>query len=233
MYNVFVFCGGKCGGTTLSETFNRNGYKALHLHNFTCNGFNNPTVDITNIYDILENSCKNNEIVYIIDSYRTPLERKFYSFFQNINTHLPNYKELKMKEIVDFFNENLLNKLEDYHPINNILNYYNIPPFKEFNFEKGYNLCKKNNIFFIKILFKDVNSWDTILSRIFKKQILIHPKNLTSSKEINSLYEEFKKNYRIPKNYIENELKEDIEFQIYNTKQQQDDYIQKWLEKSF
>ena len=54
-YNVFVFCGGKCGGTTLSETFNKNDYEALHLHSFNCNGFNNPNTDITKIYDILEN----------------------------------------------------------------------------------------------------------------------------------------------------------------------------------
>jgi len=233
MYNVFVFCGGKCGGTTLSETFNKNDYKALHLHSFNCNGFNNPNTDITNIYDILENSCKNYETVYIIDSYRTPIERKFSSFFEGINTHLPNYKNLPIKEIIDFFNENLLNKIEDYHPMNDILSYYNMTPFKEFNFETGYNLCKKNNILFIKILFKDINIWDTILSEILKKNLSIHPKNLTSSKEINNLYEEFKKNYKIPKIYIENELTKDSQFQIYNTKIQQDDYIKKWLKKSF
>ena len=52
-------------------------------------------------------------------------------------------------------------------------------------------------------------------------------------KENNKLYVEFKEKYRIPKKYIENVLSKDIEFQIYNTKQQQDKYIKKWLNKSF
>jgi len=233
MYNVFVFCGGKCGGTTISETFNRNGYNSIHLHDFNCNGFNNPNTDITNIYDILENSCKKYKNVLIIDSYRTPIERKISSFFECINTHLPNYKNLSIKEIIDFFNNQLLNKIENYHSINNILNYFNISLFKNFDFKKGYNLHKHNNMIFIKILFKDIKNWDKILSEIVKKNILIYPKNLTSNKEINEIYEEFKKNYRVPKSYIENELSKDSEFEIYNTQKEQDEYIKKWLEKSF
>jgi hypothetical protein len=233
MYNVFVFCGGKCGGTTISETFNRNGYNSIHLHDFNCNGFNNPNTDITNIYDILEKSCKKHENVFIIDSYRTPIERKISSFFEGIDRHLPNYKNLSIQEIIDFFNNELLNKIENYHSINNILNYFNISLFKNFDFKKGYNLHKHNNMIFIKILFKDIKNWDKILSEIVKKNILIYPKNLTSNKEINEIYEEFKKNYRVPKSYIENELSKDSEFEIYNTQKEQDEYIKKWLEKSF
>jgi hypothetical protein len=233
MYNVFVFCGGKCGGSTLAETFDKNNYKAIHLHGFNCAGFNNPGINLTNIHDILENSCKNYKHVFVIDSYRNPIERKVSAFFQNINIHLPNYENLTIEEIINFFNKNLLNDIENYHSINNILDYYKIPRFKKFDFENGYNLCKKDNKIFIKILFKDIKNWDKILSKIFKKNIVIHPKNLTKDKENNKLYEAFKKNYRIPKEYLENVLTKDTEFQIYNTQEEQDKYLKKWLAKSF
>jgi hypothetical protein len=38
MYDVFILCGGKCGGTTLANTFNFYNYKVAHLHSFTCVG---------------------------------------------------------------------------------------------------------------------------------------------------------------------------------------------------
>lgn len=234
MFNVFVFCGGKCGGSTLTETFNKNNFNAVHLHGFNCLGFNNPhDVDLTNIFDILESSCKTYEKVFVIDSYRNPIERKVSSFFQNISIYLPNYKNISIEEIINFFNDELLNTIENYHSINDILNHYKIPLFKTFDFEKGYNLCKQNKLIFIKILFKDIKNWNNILSKIFKKKIIIYPKNLTKDKENNKLYVEFKEKYRIPKKYIENVLSKDTEFQIYNTKQQQDKYIKKWLSKSF
>ena len=44
-YNVFVFCGGKCGGTTLSQTFNKNGYETTHLHSFQSKGMFNSSIN--------------------------------------------------------------------------------------------------------------------------------------------------------------------------------------------
>ena len=37
----------------------------------------------------------------------------------------------------------------------------------------------------------------------------------------------------VPKSYLENILINDIEFKIYNNKEEQEKYIEKWLEKSF
>ena len=56
----------------------------------------------------------------------------------------------------------------------------------------------------------------------------MHNGNLTKNKPINNLYEEFKQNYKVPKTYIENILKNDINFKIYNTKKEQKEYIDKW-----
>jgi len=45
-YDIIVFCGGKCGGTTLSRTFQQNNFKLLHMHSLTCNGLFNHVLNI-------------------------------------------------------------------------------------------------------------------------------------------------------------------------------------------
>jgi hypothetical protein len=233
MFNVFVFCSGKCGGTTLANTFSKNGYTTTHLHGLKCKGNFNSNIDVNKSIETLDNSCKQYKNVYIIDSYRTPIERKISSFFQHIKTHIPNYTDLSVQEIISWFNNNLLYNIETYESINQILNYYNIPLFDRFNFDKKYNITKKDNKIFIKLLFKDINNWDKILSEIFEKPIIIHNSNLTENKPINDLYVKFKNEYKVPKDYIINYLPKDKEFKIYNTEKNQKAYIEDWLKKSY
>jgi hypothetical protein len=231
IYNIFVYCGGKCGSTTLNETFKKNNYSSLHVHS---NEEYHRTYKTKNtIFNVIDLSCKNFENVYIIDSYRTPIERKISSFFENAWYYLPNYNDLTINQMIDFFNVNLIDTIEEYHSIDEVLKHYNFPLFTEFNFEKKYNITKKDNKIFIKLLFKDIHNWDIILSGIFQKDIIMHNENLTKDKPINDLYEEFKKNYKVPKTYIENILKNDIDFKIYNTEKEQEEYIAKWLELSY
>ena len=96
-----------------------------------------------------------------------------------------------------------------------------------------YNIIKKDNKVFIKILFRDIHIWDKILSEIFDKEITIYPENLTTDKEINNLYKKFKNEYKVPKSFIYNQLKNDKEFKIYNTQDDQEDYIKKWIDNSY
>ena len=231
--DIFVYCGGKCGGSTLINTFYKNEYKTLHLHTINCKGFlNYIDFNINDIHDILNESCKNKDI-YIIDSYRTPIERKISSFFQNISLDIPNYESLSVEEIIDVFNRHFITYSEEYHPINEPLLHYDIPLFTKFDFEKKYNIVKKDNKIFIKILFKDIKEWDKILSEIFGKEIIIYPLNLTENKDVYELYQKFKSLYKVPKTYIDNVLMNDTEFKIYNTKEEQEEYIKKWLSNSY
>ena len=113
------------------------------------------------------------------------------------------------------------------------MEHYHIPLFTHFDFEKGYNIVKQDNKIFIKLLFKDIQNWDKNLSEIFGKNIIMHNDNLTTNKNTNSLYEKFKKKYKVPKHYINNELVRDAEFKIYNTEKEQKEYIEKWLTRSY
>ena len=228
--NVFVYCSGKCGSATLLNTFTNNKFDTIHLHD---NSYYKHAYKCKNsIFELIDKSCKQFDKIYIIDSYRTPIERKISSFFQNIKTHIKNYESMSIDELVTFFNKNLLNKIEEYHSINEVLSYYKIPLFSNFNFESRYNIAVQNNKVFIKILFKDINKWGKILSDIFGKEIVIHSENLTNHKKINNLYSEFKKKYRVPKSYIDIKLNSDKEFKIYNTKEDRDKYIKYWTELS-
>lgn len=230
-YNVFVYCGGKCGSMTLRNTFINNNYQTIHLHlNADYLAVYKTSYDI---FDLINVSAKKYDTIYLIDSYRTPIERKISSFFQNIHLHIPNYNDLTLTQIITDFNTNLLYIVEEYLSLNEVLNHYQVPLFTVFDFEKGYNLIKKENKVFIKILFKDIDKWDTILSSIFQKPITIYPDNLTENKPLNFLYKNFLKEYKVPNAYLEHMKINDTEFKIYNTKKEQKAYLEKWKKKSY
>ena len=225
-YDVFVYCGGKCGSSPLHTTFINNGYKSLHIHD---NNYYRKIYKENNntIFDLIDNSCKDKK-VYIIDSYRTPIERKISSFFQNITIHLPEYKNMSVEELIIYFNEYHLAILEENHSQDEVLEHYNIPLFTTFDFAKGYNIVEKDNKVFIKLLFRDIKRWGDILSEIMCKEIVIHSNNLTENKDTYGLYSEFKNKYKVPSSYMHHLVENDIHFKIYNTIEEQNTYPTKF-----
>ena len=230
LYQVFIYCGGKTGSKTLCSTFSNNDFLTIHTHSNENYMAIHDTSD--NIFKLIDESSKNFENIYIIDSYRNPLERKISSFFHKIHKYLPNCESLSLDELVSYFNDNLLHTIEDYHPINEVLNHYYIPLWSSFDFNKKYNLTKHGNIHFIKILFKDIAIWDSLLSGIFGKNIIMHNNNLTIDKPTYNLYKSFLEVYKVPKKYLY-VIKEDREFNIYNNREEKIDYFKKWAKKSF
>jgi hypothetical protein len=216
--DIIVYCGGKCGSSTLHNTFKKNGYKSFKIHNnnyfqYLCNNFKK---DINKtIYDVIDFNVNQCKPIYIIDSYRTPIERKISSFFQNIDNHISNYNKKTTEDIISIFNEKFLYELEDYHSIDEVMQHYGLDKFTEFDFKNKYNIVKKDNIIFIKIRFNDINEWSEILNKIFNKKINLHNDNLTITKPINKLYNEFKENYRLPEKYFNKYLINDIALNIY------------------
>lgn len=226
---VFVYCSRKCGSMTLTKTFNQY-YKAFHVHN---------QQDFVNFYketkysifDVIEYNSKTNKDIYVIDVYRTPIERKISSFFQSIDNHFPNYKKYNTRTLIKFFNRRFIYNLEEFQSIDEIMKHYDIPVFTNFDFEKGYNIVKKDNIHFIKLRFNDIQNWSKILSNIFNRNINIISDNISDNKEYAHIYKVFKKYYFIPKNYYFNILPNDINFKIYNTEEEQKEYYEKWKKR--
>tara|TARA_Y200000002_G_C22678985_1_gene663223 strand:+ start:1035 stop:1733 length:699 start_codon:yes stop_codon:yes gene_type:complete len=227
--DVLIMCGGKCGSSTLLKTLENNGYKCIKVHSIE--DYNNQ-FQSNKLFDTINISCKKKKF-YIIDSYRTPIERKISSFFENIDVHVPRWRYLSIINLIMIFNKNFLYPLEEYHSIDEVLNHYKLPIFKTFNFDKKYNIIHKNNKFFIKILHKDIDNWSLILSKIFKKNINISNENLSKNKNYKHLYEKFKFFYRVPRHYLDYMINYDIEFKIYNSSKEQEDYINYWRNKSY
>jgi hypothetical protein len=223
-FDVICLTGGKCGSTTLNATFKKNGYNSTKIHNIY--DYKLQFGD-DNLIKFINNSASN-KTLYLIDSYRTPIERKISSFFQNINKHIPDYKNKTCEELIDTFNTSYLNHIEEYHSINPIMREYGLEPFDTFDFKKKYVLIEKGNLVFIKILFSDINEWSDILSEIFNKKIILEPSNISFKKDYFSIYSEFKSKYTTTKYYLEHILKYDREFTIFNTPEQQQKYIEKW-----
>ena len=227
--DVLIMCGGKCGSSTLYISLKSAGYKCLKIHS-TQDYIQQFGSD--NLYKTINLSSAKKKL-FIIDSYRTPIERKISSFFQNIHINIPNYKSLTMQQLIHIFNLKYLHDIEEYHSINEILNHYNIPLFKEFNFKRGFNIKIVKNKIFIKLLYKDIDIWNKILSKIFNKNIIIKNDNLSKNKDYIQIYNRFKEKYIVPKNYLIILKKFDKEFRIYNTKEEQFKYILKWWNRSY
>jgi hypothetical protein len=221
--DIICLTGGKCGSSTLNRTFILNGYKSIKVH-YKADFIEQFKYD--GLIDLINNSSRTKKI-YLIDSYRTPIERKISSFFENIHHHVPNYLDKSTEELIDIFNKKYIKHIEEYNSINPIMLEYGLELFDTFDFNKGYVIKEKNNIVFIKILFSDIKKWDIILSNILNKKIIIYNCNISSNKNYYSLYEEFKIKYKVPKSYL-NDLKNNVDFNIFNTKIQQEKYIDKW-----
>lgn len=226
--DVICLTGGKCGSSTLNVIFNKNGFKCIKVHN---------KQDFINIYkydgliDLINRSSKNKEL-YIIDSYRTPIERKISSFFNNISKHVPSFKNKNCEELIDLFNTKYLEILEEEHPINSIMEEYGVEPFNTFDFNKKYVIKKVGNIIYIKLLFSNINNWGENLSEIFNKKFIMYQANLSKNKQYFLMYNKFKLMYKTKKAYINDILKNDKQFRIFNTPEQQDIYINKYLKSA-
>lgn len=86
--NTFIYCGGKCGSSTLYETIRKNNFKGIKLHSNAGHMFFNGG---ESVFDIINHNRNHNEILYFIDSYRNPIERKISLFFNNGVFNLNDY----------------------------------------------------------------------------------------------------------------------------------------------
>lgn len=237
--NFFVYCGRKSGSTTLKHTCsNIDNALSIQIHNNEDYLYKYGQCKFNSIFDLVENNTKKHKTIYIIDSYRTPIEKKISSFFEDIDNYIPNYKDCDISFLISYFNKKYIygNKCthiytEDYEPLDEMLEYFNLSPIKNFNFDQQFEVIKHKNLVFIKLRFHEIEKWDVLLSKIIGKDITIIDKNKSENKGYYDVYENFKKNYKIPKEHLE-KLKSDSRFKIYNSSLERIKYIKDWSSKS-
>jgi hypothetical protein len=237
--NFFVFSGRKSGSSTLNHSFLclENIY-SIQIHNNEDFLYKYGQCNYNSIFDLIDNNLTRHKKIYIFDSYRTPIEKKISSFFEDIDKYIPNYKDCDISFLITYFNKKYIYGkncshiyTEDYEPLDEIMEYYNLPRISNFDFDKKYTLVQHKNLIFVKLRFNEINKWDEILYKIVGRPVLIKDKNKSENKSYYDVYNNFKKHYKIPKEFLE-KLKTDTRFNVYNSKAERIKYIKDWSLKT-
>lgn len=229
---VFVYTPIKVGSTTLVSSIRLSGcnkFIVAHLHDEAClqvlTGITNVT--ITEIIQYNEYIGKN---VYVIDVYRSPIERKISDFFEKIELHFNNTQvninTYTLPRIINRFNRIFpYIATEDY-----FTEKYNIVIPETFDYTKKYVVVKEDNIHYIKLRLKDSSEWGNILTSLLGEEICIINDYETHNKPIAYLYKKFKEEYKLPTNYLEliNQCKY---LQYYYSEEEKNEYISMWSNK--
>jgi hypothetical protein len=230
---IFIYTPPKVGSTTLVTSLRvslAKSYNVIHIHDevmlSVLTGIND--IKINDIIHFLSNNGKN---VYVIDVYRTPIERKISEFFEKIAVYHFNNKEenilnYSIKRISDRFDK-LFPHLENG---DHYIDKYDISEPIQFDYEKKYTIQEINNIKYIKLRLCDSHLWGNILSTILQTDIIMINDYKTETKRIGELYNRFKNEYRLPKNYFE-DIKKCKYFNFYYNEEERNKYLISWENK--
>jgi len=235
IYNniIFVYTPPKVGSTTLVSSIRISAshkFSIIHIHDeimltfFT--GINSVTIN-----EIIQYNSYIGKNVFVIDIYRTPIERKMSEFFEKIspyhfNNSEENINNYSVKRITERFN-----KVFPYLALgDHYIDKYNIPLPESFDNIKKFLLYKNSNINYIKLRLKDSDKWGKILSEILSTEIIIISDYETNNKIIGGLYSRFKNEYKLPSNYFEI-IKNDKHLRFYYSYEEINDYLSLWANK--
>jgi len=230
---IFVYSMPKVGSTSLITSlrlFAINKFMIFHLHSeIMLKVLSN--IDDVSINDIILYNKSLGHNVYVIDIYRSPIELKISSFFENIGSlHFNNSDTQINKYDVNF----VINRFNNIFPyIGNgdyFMDKYNITIPDTFDFHQKYSLVIQNDIKYIKLRLRDADNWGKILSELLNIEIKLVKEYETNNKTTKDLYNLFKENYRIPQNLFE--IVKDCKYlNYYYSTDEKAEYINTWNNK--
>lgn len=234
---IFIFTPPKVGSTSLVSSFrifSGDQYGIIHIHDeIMLEKLIGIKINVT-INDIIKyNAITLGKEIYVIDIYRSPIERKISAFFEKIGPYHFNNRD----EIVNRYNINkVMLRFNNIFPYlangDHFIDEYEIEnqiPL-EFPFNKKYIYLEINGVKYIKLRLKDSDEWENILSDIFKFKICIIRDYQSENKIIGDLFKNFLENYKIPENYLENILNCKY-LNYYYSPQEIQEYRNKWNSK--
>jgi len=231
---IFIYTQPKVGSTSLVSSLRISAaekFNIIHLHDETTlkvlTGIENLTVN-----EIINYNASIGKNVYVIDVYRTPIERKMSVFFEEISSfHFNNVEEnvnnYDTKKVIKRFND----VFQNVATTDNYMEKYDITLPETFDYNNKYIHQKINGINYIKLRLKDSHCWGTILSKIFEREIIMVNDYETNDKKIAQLYRKFKEEYKIPLNYYE-DIKKCKFLNYYYSEEERNEYLNLWNQKT-
>ena len=231
---IFIYTPPKVGSTTLVSSLRMSlgaGCSVIHIHDET---MLQVLTGITNISinDIIKYLSDIGKTVYVIDVYRTPIERKMSEFFEKIspyhfNNSEDNINRYSIKRVADRFNK-LFPHLDNG---DHYMDKYNLPNPAQFDFKKKYLVQNVNNIVYVKLRLCDSSIWGEILSTIFGSEVVIVSDYQSSQKTIGDLYIRFKNEYQLPVNFLET-IRDCNQMRLYYSEEERKQYLDMWAVKT-
>lgn len=230
---IFIYTPPKVGSTSLVSSIRISAsfiYSVVHIHDElmlnVLTGYKSITIN-----DIILFNKIIGKNVFVIDIYRTPIERKISEYFEKISCYHFNNSE---ENLNTYPIEKIINRFNNIFPHLSTTDYYqevyNINYPNSFNFETKYLLVEKDGINYIKLRLQDSKEWNTILSSLLKCEIIIVHDYETENKKIGSLYTKFKEVYTIPINLLE-QIKSCPYINYYLSNEERNKYFSNWEKK--
>jgi hypothetical protein len=235
---ILLYCPEKVGSTSLAtsiRTCASDNFIVFHSHQediFRVKGNKEMTTvyysDIIKNVGVINTELGINRKIYVIDIYRTPIERKISFFFQKLaEIHFNNTE----KNLLNYPIEKIIKRFNDIYMHIDEIDYYNeryeISKIKDFDFEKKYYKYEKDGVIYIKLRLKDIDIWGNIISEILNKKIIMIKDYSTENKVIGNLYKLFKSKYKIPINYY-NYLTVCSNLKKYYSVEERNEYLEYW-----
>lgn len=229
---IFIYTQPKVGSTSLVSSLRLSAadkFNIIHLHDETTLknilGIENVTVN-----EIIHYNASIGKNVYVIDVYRTPIERKMSLFFEEISSfHFNNLEENVNTYNVDKIIKRFNDIFQHLATSDNYMEKYDINSHlpNVFDYNNKHLHQKINGVNYIKLRLKDSNYWGGILSNILGQEITIINDYDTNDKKIADLYRRFKEAYKIPINYYE-DIKNCKFLNYYYSEEERNEYCKLW-----
>jgi hypothetical protein len=230
---IFIYTPPKVGSTTLVSSLRISlgrTYNIIHIHDEVMLGVLTGVTNVTinEIIHFLSNQQKN---VYVIDVYRSPIERKMSEFFEKISPYHFNNTE---DDIKNYNRSRIINRFNKLFPHlgkgDHYFEKYGINEPTAFDFNKQYSVQEIDKVKYVKLRLCDSNLWNNILSEILQTDIVIINDYSTDNKSIGELYKRIKQEYRLPCNFLDL-IKNCPYFNFYYNEEERNRYIQDWSKK--
>ena len=232
---IFVYSAPKVGSTSIVSSlriFGTDKFSVIHIHDEEMLNVLGHVNGITVNEIILYNKYLGKDI-YVIDVYRSPIERKISAYFEKIgayhfNNTDENVNSYNVQKIINRFNKVLPYLANGDHFVDK----YNINIPDHFDYNNKYLLVEQNGIKYITLRLKDAtSSWNNILTTIFGSNIFIVKDYESTNKPIKDLYLSFKSVYRIPRNLL-GLIMQCKYFKYFYSPDEQAEYFRQWSRSS-